>query len=121
MGRFHVKTSENEVTGLIEEPKIQSLPGGLLVRSHLIQVRPGSCAKVKVLIHNIAEHAITLQPQRAIAECSLVDWVKPVKVNESYVPDKARMLITRLPECNVRGRRVRSSLPQSHFSSTCLC
>lgn len=93
-GRFHAKTSGNEVTGLIEEPQIQSLPGGLLVRSHLIQVRPRSCAKVKILIHNMAEHAITLQPQRVIAECSLVDWVKPVKVNENYAPDKAKMFTT---------------------------
>lgn len=99
-GRFHAKTSGNEVTALIEEPQIQSLPGGLLVRSHLIQVYPRSCAKVKVLIHNMADHAITLQPQRVIAECSLVDWVKPVKVDENYAPDKAKMFTT-----SQKGRR----------------
>lgn len=90
-GRYHVKTSGKEVTGLIEEPVMHSVPGGLLVCSHLIQVQPRSCAKVKLLIQNVSDHPITLQPQRVIAECSLVDWVKPVKVHASDVSNKAKM------------------------------
>lgn len=71
---------------------MHSVPGGLLICSHLIQVKPRSCAKVKVLIQNGSDHPITLQPQRVLADCSLVDWVKPVKFHESEIPNKTRML-----------------------------
>lgn len=98
MGRYYANISGDEVTGILEEPKMHFFPGGLVVSSQLIQCKPKSHAQVQILIHNMSKHPVTLQSRRVIAECSLVDRVKPIRINDDDPLIKAQMFTVKPTE-----------------------
>ncbi len=42
----------------------------------LIQAALSARNKVKVVIRNVSDHSVTLQPKGVLTECSVVDWIK---------------------------------------------
>ncbi|KAJ8369271.1 hypothetical protein SKAU_G00092990 [Synaphobranchus kaupii] len=90
-GIRHTKVSGKGGKAILEEPERHAVPGALVVSKQLIQVKPRSHSKVKVVICNVSNHSVTLQPKRVIAECMLVDWVKAVKADmDSYSPNNPK-------------------------------
>ncbi len=77
-GVFRVKDCGMNKTMIIDEPLIHHIPGGLVVECKLIQAELSARNKVKVVIRNVSDHSVTLQPKGVFAECSVVDWIKSV-------------------------------------------
>lgn len=77
-GVFRVKDCGMNKTMIIDEPLIHHIPGGLVVECKLIQAELSARNKVKVVIRNVSDHSVTLQPKGVLAECSVVDWIKSV-------------------------------------------
>lgn len=69
-GRYYANISEDEATGILEEPEMHQLSEGLVVSSQLLQAKC-KYVQVKVLIKNMSMH--------------------PVKVNVGEAPIKAHM------------------------------
>ncbi|XP_073792914.1 retrovirus-related Pol polyprotein from transposon opus [Danio rerio] len=77
-GVYRLKEFGLNKTMIIDEPLTHQIPGGLVVECKLIQAKLSARNKVKVVIRNVSDHSVTLQPKGVLAECSVVDWIKSV-------------------------------------------
>lgn len=82
-GVYRAKDCGKSKTMILDEPMMHRVPGGLVVECKLIQVEPRARNKVKVVIQNFSDHNVTLQPKGVLAECSVVDWNKPVPIHKN--------------------------------------
>lgn len=80
IGVYRVKDCGQSKTLIIDEPLMHHIPGGLVVECKLIQAEARPRNKVKVVVRNISDHSVTLQPKGVLAECSVVDWIKSVPI-----------------------------------------
>ncbi len=75
---YRVKDCGMNKTMISDEPLMHHIPGGLVVECKLIQAELSAWNKVKLVIRNVSDHSVTLQPKGVLAECSVVDWIKSV-------------------------------------------
>lgn len=75
---MRIKKSILKALFVLEQPKTFSLPGGLLVENAVVNVPYGAYSKIPVILKNMTEHDITLNPKRVIAEMA-VAHVLPLK------------------------------------------
>ncbi|KAG1925740.1 interleukin-1 receptor accessory protein-like 1-A [Pimephales promelas] len=79
-GVYRAKDFGQSKTMIIDEPVMHHLPGGLVVECKLIQAEARARNKVKVVIRNVSDHSVTLQPKGVLAECSVVEWMKSLPI-----------------------------------------
>ncbi len=75
---MRIKKSISKALFVLEQPETFPLPGGLLVENAVVNVPYRACSKIPVILKNMTEHDITLNPKRVIAEMA-VAHVLPLK------------------------------------------
>lgn len=78
MGNVRLRKN-NQNTGFVLEPHEQyKLPGGLLVESSLVDIPFNGRNRVPVIVHNVNEHSVTLQPNSIVAQACAAQHVSPL-------------------------------------------
>lgn len=79
------KKSQN--TSFVLEPHEQHrLPGGLLIESVLADTPFKASTKVPVIVRNVSEHNVTLQPNSVVAQACAAKHVSPLPPGQSKGP-----------------------------------
>lgn len=74
-GSVSVKEFHTERYAILEYPSASSLPGGLLVKTCLLNLPSSQPCKLPVIISNESEHDITIPARSVIAELSAIQTV----------------------------------------------
>uniref|UniRef100_A0A3Q1HDU2 Gypsy retrotransposon integrase-like protein 1 n=1 Tax=Acanthochromis polyacanthus TaxID=80966 RepID=A0A3Q1HDU2_9TELE len=77
----------NQNTSFVLEPHEQyKLPGGLLLESALVDIPFNANNKVPVIVHNVSEHSVTLQPNSIVAQACAAQHVSPMSTGQTQNP-----------------------------------
>lgn len=88
MGNIRLKNNSRNLTFVLEPHEKHHLPGGVFLEASLVDIPFKASSKVHVVLHNLSEHPVTLQPRQVVAQVCAAQHVEPLSPNR-YAPHHA--------------------------------
>ncbi|CAI5662959.1 unnamed protein product [Oreochromis niloticus] len=86
MGNVRLRKNNRNTSFVLEPHEKYKLPGGLLLESALVDIPFNSSSKVPVIVHNVSEHAVTLQSNSIVAQACAAQHVSPLASSQTRNP-----------------------------------
>lgn len=86
MGNVRLRKNNRNTSFVLEPHEQYKLPGGLLLESALVAIPFNSSSKVPVIVHNVSEHAVTLQSNSIVAQACAAQHVSPLASSQTRNP-----------------------------------
>uniref|UniRef100_A0A669DQG9 ribonuclease H n=1 Tax=Oreochromis niloticus TaxID=8128 RepID=A0A669DQG9_ORENI len=86
MGNVRLRKNNRNTSFVLEPHEQYKLPGGLLLESALVDIPFNFSSKVPVIVHNVSEHAVTLQSNSIVAQACAAQHVSPLASSQTRNP-----------------------------------
>lgn len=83
IGNVRLRKKNQNTSFVLEHSEKHKLPGGLLLESVLVDIPFRASNKVPVVLCNVSDHSVTLQPNCIVAQACAAQHVSPLKSNEN--------------------------------------
>lgn len=86
MGNVRLRKRDQNTSFVLEPHEQYRLPGGLLIEPVLVEVPSKASIKVPVIVRNVSEHDVILQPSSVVAQACAAQQVSPPSPGQSKIP-----------------------------------
>ncbi len=86
MGNVRLRKKDQNTSFVLEPHEQYRVPGGLLIESVLVDVPSKASTKVPVIVRNVSEHNVILQPNSVVAQACAAQHVSPLSPGQSEIP-----------------------------------
>lgn len=86
VGDVRVGKANPNLSFVLEPHEFSSLPGGLILECALLNISCKAANEIPVVIQNMSDHTVTIQPKHVIGEISAAECVIPLGSPKPYSP-----------------------------------